>query len=265
MDRTHFEQIILNVVINARDAMPNGGQLSIETEDVLRQVVMPSGETAVRTFVALRVRDTGVGMDEKIRSHAFEPFFTTKEVGRGTGLGLSTVYGIVQQCGGEISIDSQPGHGTQITIFLPTVPDLEPEVAEQLRREVAHGAGSILLVEDEPELRDTNAEFLSSIGYSVITASNGAEALRLACDAGGIDLVISDVVMPKMSGREFTDRLLRVHPNTKVLFVSGYADDVVLQAGLPANGVPFLQKPYSLHQLGSKVQELLALPTGGVH
>ncbi len=265
MDRTHFEQIILNVVINARDAMPNGGQLFIETEDVLRQVVLPSGETAVRTFVALRLRDTGVGMEEKIRSHAFEPFFTTKEVGRGTGLGLSTVYGIVQQCAGEICIDSQPGHGTQVTIFLPTVPELEPEVAEQLRREVARGAGNILLVEDEPELRNANAEFLSSIGYSVISASNGVEALRMAGDAGSIDLVISDVVMPKMNGREFADRLLLVHPNTKLLFVSGYADDVVLQTGLPANGVPFLQKPYSLRELGNKVQELLALSTGGVH
>ena len=265
MDQTHFEQIILNIVINARDAMPNGGQLFIETEDVLRQVESPSGDGAVRAFVALRIRDTGVGMDEQVRSHAFEPFFTTKEVGRGTGLGLSTVYGIVQQCGGEISLDSHPGQGTQVTIFLPAVAGLEPEPPAPVRREVTHGAGSILLVEDETELRNANAEFLTAIGYSVISASNGPEALRMASNTGSIDLVISDVVMPKMSGREFADRLLLIHPNTKLLFVSGYADEVMLQSGFPMNGIPFLQKPYSLRQLGSKVQELLTMSRDGVH
>ena len=261
MDRTHFEQIILNVVINARDAMPGGGKLSIETEDVLCQVPLPSADIAVRSFVALRIRDNGVGMDEKTRTLAFEPFFTTKEVGRGTGLGLATAYGIVQQCRGEISIDSQPGQGTQVSIFLPSVAGIEAEMPETTRREASHGAGSILLVEDEPDLRNANAEFLTSIGYSVISAGNGPEALTMARNLDNIDLVISDVVMPKMSGREFADRLLQVHPNTKLLFVSGYADDVVLQTGLTFPETPFLQKPYSLRQLGDKVQELLSIPS----
>ena len=261
MDRTHFEQIILNVVINARDAMPGGGRLIIETEDALRQVPLLSTDIAVRSFVVLRIRDNGVGMDERTRSHAFEPFFTTKEVGRGTGLGLATVYGIVQQCRGEISLDSQPGQGTQVSIFLPSVAGTEAQVLETTRRELSHGAGSILLVEDEPDLRNANAEFLASIGYSVISAGNGPEALDMARNLGNIDLVISDVVMPKMSGREFADRLLQVHPNTKLLFVSGYADDVVLQTGLAIQETPFLQKPYSLRQLGNKVQELLSIPS----
>ena len=265
MDKTHFEQIILNVVINARDAMPDGGELFLETEDVLRQIPGPNGTPDVRRFVALRIRDTGVGMDEKTRSQAFEPFFTTKEIGRGTGLGLATVYGIVQQCCGDISLDSSPGNGTQVTIYLPAVADLEPEIREVLRQEVRRGAGNILLVEDEPDLRNANAEFLSSIGYSVISAGSGPEALRMASTARQIDLAISDVVMPKMNGREFADRLLQVHPNTKVLFVSGYADDVVLQTGLSVQGIPFLQKPYSLRQLGSKVHELLSMTNGNVH
>jgi PAS domain S-box-containing protein len=265
MDKTHFEQIILNVVINARDAMPDGGQLFLETEDVLRQVPSANGNPIVRRYVALRIRDTGVGMDEKTRSHAFEPFFTTKEIGRGTGLGLATVYGIVQQVEGDISLDSSPGQGTQVTIFLPAVADLAPEIREVLRQEVRRGAGNILLVEDETDLRNANAEFLSSIGYSVISAGSGPEALRMASAARQIDLAISDVVMPKMNGREFADRLRQVHPNTKLLFVSGYADDVVLQTGLSVQGIPFLQKPYSLRQLGSKVHELLSLTNGNIH
>jgi two-component system cell cycle sensor histidine kinase/response regulator CckA len=262
IDKTHFEQVIFNIVINSRDAMPNGGQLFIETEDIFRPALLSSGSISISQFVAIRIRDTGTGMDEETRLHAFEPFYTTKELGRGTGLGLSTVYGIVQQCMGDITIDSQLGKGTQITIFLPAIGDID-DAEKNTWDELKQGAGNILLVEDEDELRSANAEFLTSMGYSVICASSGPEALQLARQAGPIDLVISDVVMPKMNGREFADRLLRVRPNTKLLFVSGYADDVVLHTGLSTQAMPFLQKPFSLKELGSKVNELLSVHNSG--
>jgi len=258
MDKTHFEQIILNIVVNARDAMPSGGQLFITTEDVSRPMLSGSGSIAIAASILIHIRDTGSGMDPETRAHAFEPFYTTKGVGRGTGLGLSTVYGIVQQCKGEITLESESGRGTRVSILLPAAEELQyttrPQVVEPLQK----GAGTILIVEDEAELRNTNAEFLSSLGYSVICAGSGAEGLQIARDTGEIDLVISDVVMPKMNGREFADHLLQLRPETKILFVSGYADDVVLQTGISMQGTPFLQKPFSLKQLGNMVNDLLA-------
>jgi PAS domain S-box-containing protein len=256
MDKTHFDQIIFNLVINAREAMQTGGQLFIETEDHFRPAESSSGGIDVSHYVAIHIRDTGLGMDEETLRHAFEPFFTTKALG--SGLGLATVYGIMQQCQGEITIDSQPGKGTQISIFLPAVRDAEAVERGRSTEEVKKGAGHILLVEDEAELRNASAEFLTGIGYSVICASSGPEALKLAREGGPIDLVISDVVMPKMNGREFADCLLRARPETKVLFISGYADDVILHTGLSTQAMPFLQKPFSLKQLGSKVSELLS-------
>ncbi|HZU31463.1 MAG TPA: PAS domain S-box protein [Candidatus Angelobacter sp.] len=261
IDKTHFEQVIFNIAINARDAMPGGGQLFIETEDILRPVLTPSGSVTIGQYVAIHVRDTGIGMDEETRLHAFEPFYTTKEVGRGTGLGLATVYGIVQQCQGEISIDSTVRKGTQINILLP-VSGLDESIGDaDVISEIKKGQGNILLVEDEVELCNVNAEFLTSLGYTVMCASSGPEALQLAAAQKKIDLVISDVVMPKMNGREFANRLLQKRPNTKLLYVSGYADDVVLQNGISMQGIFYLQKPYSLKQLASKVQSLLSVPT----
>jgi len=259
MDKTHFEQIILNIVVNARDAMPNGGQLYIETEDIAAPVLSESGSVTLAHSVAIHIRDTGVGMDDETRAHAFEPFYTTKEVGRGTGLGLATVYGIVQQCKGEITIHSQPQCGTSVSILLPAAVEFQVFSAPQVSNHVQKGSGTILLVEDEIELRNANAEFLTSIGYSVMCAGNGHEGLQIARETERIDLVISDVVMPRMNGREFADRLLQLRPDTKVLFVSGYADDVILQTGVSMHGAPFLQKPYSLKQLGNMVNELLTL------
>jgi len=257
IDKTHFEQVIFNVVINARDAMPGGGQLFIETEDVVRPVLAAGGSVSIAQYVAIYIRDTGVGMDEDTRQHAFEPFYTTKEVGRGTGLGLATVYGIVQQCGGEISIQSTPGKGTQVNILLPATATAASLDHEDAGQETKKGHGRILLVEDEPELRNVNAEYLTSLGYSVTCAGSGPEALELAAQNRAFDLVISDVIMPKMNGREFADRLLQLRPNTKLLYVSGYADAVVLDSGVPMQGMTFLQKPYSLRQLAGKVQSLL--------
>jgi PAS domain S-box-containing protein len=260
IDKTHFEQIIFNIVINSRDAMPAGGQIVIATEEVLRPVLTSSGSIDIVQYVGVRISDSGIGMDEETRLHAFEPFYTTKEVGRGTGLGLATVYGIVQQCHGEITIESSPGKGTQVNILLPVAAS-DAEVAGETKHEqVTNGRGSILLVEDELDLRDVSAEFLSSLGYSVTCASSGPGALDLLAAAGQIDLVITDVVMPKMSGREFANQLLQVRPNTRLLYVSGYTDDIVLQNGISKEGMFFLQKPYSLKQLAGKVQSLMATP-----
>lgn len=260
IDKTHFEQIIFNIVINARDAMPRGGQLTIATEDVLRPVLTQADSIAIGQYVAIHIRDTGIGMDEETRLHAFEPFYTTKEVGRGTGLGLATVYGIVQQCHGEIAIESSPGKGTQVNILLPVSPSHAAVAPEDQHEEMRNGHGSILLVEDELDLRNVSAEFLSLLGYSVTCASSGPEALDLLATTDQIDLVITDVVMPKMSGREFANQLLQVRPNTRLLYVSGYADDIVLQSGISRDGMFLLQKPYSLKQLARKVQTLMATP-----
>jgi PAS domain S-box-containing protein len=260
IDKTHFEQIIFNVVINARDAMPRGGQLIITTEDVLRPVLTPADSIAIGQYVAIHIRDTGIGMDEETRLHAFEPFYTTKEVGRGTGLGLATVYGIVQQCHGEIVIESSPRKGTQVNILLPVAPSHATVVAKDQHEQMRNGHGSILLVEDELDLRNVSAEFLTLLGYSVTCASSGPEALDLLATTDQIDLVITDVVMPKMNGREFANQLLQARPNTRLLYVSGYADDIVLQSGISRDGMFLLQKPYSLKQLAHKVQTLMATP-----
>jgi two-component system, cell cycle sensor histidine kinase and response regulator CckA len=254
IDKTHFEQIIFNIAVNARDAMPHGGKLSIKTEDMIRKT-----DVSLRDYIAITITDTGIGMDEQTRVRAFEPFFTTKNMGQGTGLGLATVYGIVQQCEGEISIESQPGQGTQITILLPASKGAETLSSQELALEMMPGRGRILLVEDETELRNANAEFLSSLGYSVMPAANGPEALELARTVAHIDLVVTDVIMPRMNGREFADELLKIFPGTQVLFVSGYTDDVVLQTGISDFGIAFLQKPFSLRTLAAKVREMLVL------
>ena len=260
IDKTHFEQIIINLVVNARDAMPGGGQLCIKTNNKFRAALhsLNGNGADVPQFVSISISDTGIGMDEETQLRAFDPLFTTKPPGRGTGLGLATVYKIVQQGGGDISIKSRPGYGTTISILLPLSAESElPEEAPTVAQ-LARGTGDILLVEDETELRNANAEFLMLLGYTVLCAGSGPEALQFASQKDNIDLVISDVVMPKMNGREFADRLLQVRPNTKLLFISGYADDVVLQAGISTSGVPFLQKPFSLRQLGSKVHEIMS-------
>jgi two-component system cell cycle sensor histidine kinase/response regulator CckA len=259
IDKTHFEQIIFNIVINSRDAMPEGGQIFIDTEDVVRPILTSAGSVASAQYVALRIRDTGMGMDEETRQHVFEPFYTTKEIGRGTGLGLATVYGIVHQSGGEIAIESSPRKGTQVNILLPVTASDASAPEESAILEAKKGHGNILLVEDEAELRAVNAEFLTALGYTVVCASRGPEALDLVRTAGRIDLVITDVVMPKMSGREFADQLLQLRPNTRLLYVSGYPDDVVLQSGISMHGMLYLQKPYSLKDLAGKVQTLMAL------
>jgi PAS domain S-box-containing protein len=262
IDKSHFEQIVVNIVVNARDAMPAGGQLLIRTSD---RVGLPSaGGAGVLQYVEIRISDTGTGMDESTRLRAFEPFFTTKETGRGTGLGLATVYGIVQQYAGDIGIESRPEQGTTVSIFLPATESVEWNEEKDTCMNPVEGNGHVLLVEDEVELRSATAEFLVSTGYTVACAGSGLEALQLLEQAGPVDLVITDVVMPKLSGLEFASRLLEMRPSTRLLFVSGYANDVVLKSGISRLGTPFLQKPYTLRQLAAKIQEVLTAETESV-
>jgi PAS domain S-box-containing protein len=260
-DRGQVEQILMNLATNARDAMPSGGMLSILTEnaqlgdgDVARYPDMKPGH-----YVHMAVRDTGTGMTEEVRSRVFEPFFTTKEKGRGTGLGLATVYGIVQQSGGYIWVSSTPGEGTAFDVYLPKV-DEKPITAAlnlDVRPEYPRGTETVLLLEDDDSVRQVTYEFLAASGYNVIQAGRGNVALDLAAQyEGRISLVISDVVMPEMSGPLVVSHLRFSHPELQVLYVSGYAETPVVQE-LIAEGALLLQKPLSRMTLLTKVDELL--------
>jgi signal transduction histidine kinase len=260
-DRGQVEQILMNLATNARDAMPSGGSLSIRTEnaqlgneDVARYPYVKRGH-----YVHMAVSDTGAGMTEEVRSRVFEPFFTTKDKGRGTGLGLATVYGIVKQSGGYIWVSSTPGAGTTFNVYLPRV-DEKPIMASpnlEVRPAYPRGTETILLLEDDDSLRQVTCEFLAASGYNVIQASRGDLALDLAAQyKGRIPLVISDVVMPEMSGPLAVAKLRLSHPEVQALYVSGYAATPVVQE-LIAEGAPLLQKPLSRLTLLTKVDELL--------
>lgn len=259
-DLSQIEQVIMNLVVNARDAMPDGGRLVLETANARLGADHPRKYGYVRpgAYVVLAVEDTGHGMDERTRAQAFEPFFTTKEVGKGTGLGLATVYGIVKQSDGFIWVDSEVGRGTRFEIYLPRTdgdPDeLQPAVDSGER--LTEGSETILLVEDEESVRSLATGVLRRSGYTVLDADCGEEALRLVRTAGQrIDLLVTDVVMPRMSGREVADALLADAPSLRVLFISGYAADA-LDAGFdPRHG--FLQKPFTPDVFSRAVRSLL--------
>jgi len=266
-DPGQIEQVIANLAVNARDAMPQGGQLTIEIQNVKideeyarqHQYAHQQGP-AVQPgpYVMLVVSDTGMGMDEVTRQRSFEPFFTTKDPGKGTGLGLSTVYGIVKQSDGYIWVYSEVGQGTSFKIYLPQV----AEVAGSTRRSPtvapAHGTETILLVEDVGGLRKLAKRMLESAGYTVLTAANGEEALRvLERHEEQVHLMVTDVVMPGMSGRILAERFDRTRPGMKVLYMSGYTDDVVVRHGVLAEGMPFLSKPFTAAELIRKVREVL--------
>jgi CheY-like chemotaxis protein len=248
----------VNLAVNARDAMPNGGGLEIRTANADFDEPSPDGITPGR-YVMLSVADTGVGMDEETRSRIFEPFFTTKEVGNGTGLGLSMVYGIVKQSRGHIRVDSEPGRGTTFGLFLPRL-DEQVAAPERKRKRVAppRGSETILLVEDEDVLRRLGRRVLELGGYSVLEAREGREALHV-CEEheGPLNLVVTDVVMPRMGGRELAEQIARTSPDTKTLYVSGYTDDVVVRNGVLEKGTAFLQKPFTPSALLAKVREVL--------
>ncbi|MGE5093291.1 MAG: ATP-binding protein [Bacillota bacterium] len=243
-DRGQIEQVIVNLVVNARDAMPAGGTVTIETAEE-------------RGCVVMSVSDTGTGMTDDVRGHLFEPFFTTKERGKGSGLGLATSYGIVRQAGGHIDVRTAVGAGTTMQVILPAVPP--PDQAEELEPTgAAAGHETILLVEDEPGVQRVAARALGARGYRVLTAANGEEALTvLGAPDRAVDLLLTDVVLQGMGGRELADAARRLRPGLRVMFVSGYTDDVVLQHRLVADDVHFLAKPYSPDELVQRVREVL--------
>jgi CheY-like chemotaxis protein len=259
-DPGQIEQVLMNLIINARDAMPSGGTITIETANVDLDTMYAAeyGTVHPGQYAMLAVSDTGMGMSEEIRSRVFEPFFTTKAVGLGTGLGLATVYGIVKQSGGNIWVYSEPGQGTTFKIYLPiTESALEP-VSEVPIRSDTSGVETVLLVEDADAVRRMSRDALRHRGYVVLEASNGSAALALAAEHGGrIDLLLSDVVMPGMGGRELADQLVQLRPEMKVLFVSGYTDDTLLQQGTLGPGIHLLQKPFTPLSLARRVRQVL--------
>ncbi|HET9949133.1 MAG TPA: ATP-binding protein, partial [Longimicrobiales bacterium] len=268
VDRTQLEQVVVNLAVNARDAMPDGGRLTIETADVHveRDPVQEQRGMKPGRYVLIAVTDTGVGMDAETQKRIFEPFFTTKEQEKGTGLGLSTVYGIVGQSGGHVHVYSEPGRGTTFKIFFPWV---DADVTERAAAPVPAqatpgGTETILVADDEEAIRRVAERILAGLGYTVLTAENGMRALDVAAaHAGRIDLLVSDVVMPEMNGIELWERLRVERPGTPALFLSGWASDAVVRHGILDGQVPFLPKPFSTQQLGAKVREVLDAAGGG--
>ena len=259
-DVSQIEQILMNLAVNARDAMPTGGKLTIETTNVDYDPERQQRSDGSRKFVMLAVTDTGTGMDEATKAKIFEPFFTTKQPGKGTGLGLATVYGIVTQAGGCIWVYSELGHGTSFKIYLPQV-DAVATTAAVARVDLPRGTETVLLVEDAAGVRAVATQVLQRQGYRVLEASDGEDALHLAArHQGAIDLVLTDVVMPRVGGRELAERLLAVRPDTRVLYMSGYTDDSVVRHGILEGGVAYLQKPFSPEGLARRVREVLDAP-----
>jgi PAS domain S-box-containing protein len=260
-DPAQLEQMIVNLVVNARDAMPLGGRLTLETSYTRIDEGFARQHVGLRPgpYVRLVVRDTGVGMDGLIKAHLFEPFFTTKGPGKGTGLGLATVYGIVTQCGGAIRVESEPGQGATFTIELPRVDAPADRPGDAGAAGAApHGSETVLLVEDEPEVRGLARDILRQQGYTVLEATDGDDALRVGREhRGPIHLLVTDVVMPQMGGRQLADRLQEGRRETKVLYVSGYTDDAILHQGVSETGTAFLAKPFTAAALAHKVRQVL--------
>jgi len=261
IDRTQFEQIIVNLAVNARDAMPEGGRLTIETETIEVDATMSEEHGGIEPgrYVLLAVSDTGSGMDPETQKQVFEPFFTTKGHDKGTGLGLSTVYGIVRQSGGHVWVYSEPGQGAVFKIVLPYVAEEATDIGPaQPERATPRGTETVLFAEDEEGLRRVGVRILTELGYTVIPARDGADALQQAAiHDGAIDILLSDVVMPEMNGLELWDRLRMDRPALPALFLSGWASDAVVRHGILDGKVPFLQKPFSSQQLGLKLREIL--------
>jgi CheY-like chemotaxis protein len=264
-DAGQIEQVIVNMAMNAREAMPGGGKLTLETANVSfdQESVGRYPELKAGDFVMLAITDTGAGMSEAVKARVFEPFFTTKDVGQGTGLGLSTCYGIVKQSGGHICVYSEPGRGATFKIYLPQVHSQARRPAARLdSRDLPRGTETILLVEDDPALREMAGALLRRLGYTVWAAANGIEALSLKQQRhiGHIDLLFTDVVMPHMSGKELADRVQATYPHTRILFTSAYTENAVVHQGMLDKGVALLQKPFTPSALACKLREMLDQP-----
>lgn len=260
-DRTQLEQVILNLTVNARDAMPEGGKVTIETSNADMREANPARPAYLQpgSYVLLKVTDTGCGMTREVQAHAFEPFFTTKEKGKGTGLGLATVYGIVKQSGGYILVDSEPGTGAAFEIYLPLI-EAPAEIAKESRLPVKRprkNEANVLLVEDEASLRKLTRDVLQEMGYTVYEAVDAAQALEISKKFRAVDLLLTDVVMPGMGGRALADALAISHPDTRVLFMSGYTHGEIAKQGVLDAGMAILHKPFTREELIRRVEESL--------
>ncbi len=260
-DLGQIEQVLLNLVINARDAMPQGGTITVETADVSLDDAYARQHAGVRPgpHVMLAVSDTGVGMDEQTKSHIFEPFFTTKELGKGSGLGLATVYGVVQQSGGHVWVYSEPGRGSTFKVYLPQVENQSGEAEnEAIQQPAIRGTETILVAEDDRQVRDLSVAILKNCGYLVLEVESAHEAERVCAQHGGeIHLLLTDVVMREMSGPDLARRLQKVRPRTKVLYMSGYTDSAIVHQGVLDPGIAFLAKPFTPSTLAAKVRQVL--------
>lgn len=266
IDRGQIEQVIMNLAMNAGDAMPNGGQFTLETANVTldENYVRAFPGLKAGNYVMLAITDTGMGMSEEVKARAFEPFFSTKAVGQGTGLGLATCYGILKQSGGHINLYSEVARGTTFKIYLPQVEQPAKTRLRSLKTpDLPHGTETILLAEDDPSLLEMSATLLKRLGYNVLTATNGIEALSLKHqrNIGHIDLLFTDVVMPHMSGKELSDRIRAIYPRTKILFTSAYTESAIVNQGILSDGVTLLQKPFTPSTLAHKVREVLDQPS----
>ena len=263
-DGGQIEQVLMNVVVNARDAMPTGGKLMIETSNVDLDAAYARAHVAVipGRHVMLAVSDNGIGMTAHVQASVFEPFFTTKPHGQGTGLGLATVYGIVKQSGGNIWLYSEPGKGTTFKIYLPCVDEpLEEAKPRSHFSGASTGSETVLLAEDEDAVRELTRQVLTRQGYTVLAARSGEDALRVAADyAGPVHLLVTDVIMPGMNGRVLAERLIAQRPDLKVLYISGYTDNAIVHHGVLAPGVVLLQKPFTPKSLAQAVREILDAP-----
>ncbi|HEU4763937.1 MAG TPA: ATP-binding protein, partial [Gemmatimonadales bacterium] len=259
VDPGQFDQVLMNLAVNARDAMPSGGTFTISAENQTLDstYAVTHADVVPGPHVVVTVSDTGVGIAPEVQPHIFEPFFTTKPVGEGSGLGLSTVYGIVRQSGGTIWVYSEPGHGTTFKLYFPRWIGEAPLTAPPPRTDAPRGAEMILLVEDEPAIRRLMDRALRALGYQVMTAAEPKEALARVAEAPAVDLLVTDVVMPGMGGRELATRIREAHPTLRVLFISGYTEDVVLRQGERRERDAFLAKPFTPSDLATRVRELL--------
>jgi CheY-like chemotaxis protein len=266
VDPGQVEQVVMNLVVNARDAMPQGGRLNVETGSALldEAAVADMPDAQPGDYVVLSVSDTGVGMPPEVRARIFEPYFTTKDVGKGTGLGLSTAYGIVRQSDGHIVVASEPGSGTTFRIFLPRSEAPQAVAAEAGVEGMPEGTEYILLVEDDSSVRRLSKELLVRLGYSVTEAASGRAGLALGTDdSRHFDLALCDVILGDMSGPAVAEALSALRPSIRVLYMSGYPDEAIVRTGVLEEGKPFLQKPFTPMQLSKKIREVLDEPETG--